>query len=212
MTVIAERQEQVEHIWRDSFQTELNDALRSELREAALVGVKTCLEEALKEELNEHLGFCHYERSSGESKPPEAQRSGYFKRRVDTDHGTIPDLRVPKLRRGNKEREWKILTRYQSSLQYVLSGLLYIYMMGLSIRDLQEAMMVMWGPLLSVSALITTSVQAQITARQQLPLTKTPPIIIVDGVWVKILYPTGQNWVDKLGVRAKHDKFKNESS
>ena len=42
MTVIAERQEQVEHIWRDSFQTELNDALRSELREAALVGVKTC--------------------------------------------------------------------------------------------------------------------------------------------------------------------------
>ena len=201
MAVTAERQEQVEHIWRDSFQTELNDALRSELREAALVGVKSCLEQALKEELNEHLGFGHYERSSGQSKPPEAQRSGYFRRRVNTDHGTIPDLRVPKLRRGNKEREWKILTRYQSSLQYLLNGLLYIYVMGLSIRDLQEAMMVMWGPLLSVSAInrVTTSVQAEITARQQQPLTKTPPIIIVDGVWVKILYPTGQDWVDKAG-------------
>ena len=87
-------------------------------------------------------------------------------------------------------------------------------MMGLSIRDLQEAMMVMWGPLLSVSAInkVTTSVQAQITARQQQTITKTPSIIIVDGVWVKILYPTGENWVDKLGVRAKHDKFKSESS
>lgn len=120
---------------------------------------------------------------------------------MDTDHGTIPDLRVPKLRRGNKEREWKILTRYQTSLQYVLSRLLYIYMMGLSIRDLQEAMYVMWGPLLSVSAInkVTTSVQAQITARQQQPIAKTPPVIIVDGVWVKILYPTGENWIDKAG-------------
>ena len=46
MAVTAERQEQVEHIWRDSFQTELNDALRTELREAALVGVRliACLQ------------------------------------------------------------------------------------------------------------------------------------------------------------------------
>ena len=31
------------------------------------------------------------------------------------------------------------------------------------------------------------------------PITDTPPILIVDGVWVQILVPTGQTWRDRSG-------------
>jgi transposase-like protein len=201
MATVIERQTQIEYIWRDSFQTELNDALKEELRQAALEGVKACLEEALRQELTEHLGFDPYERQAEGAKRPEAQRSGYFERGVDTDHGHIPDLKVPKLRRGNQDRAWQVLTRYQRCLQYVLDALLYIYLLGLSLPDLQEALYVLYGSLLSVSAInqVTTHVQATVTARQNRPLDATAPFILVDGVWVKILYPTGEVWVDQAG-------------
>lgn len=160
--------------------------------------MKSCLEAALSQELREHLGFGRYERQSGRVK---GSRSGYFKRRVTTDHGEIPDLRVPKLRSGNKEREWKILTRYQRCLGYLLDALLYLYVLGLSLRDLQEALIILFGPVLSVSAInqVTLQVQTDMSHWQQRPLSQTPPIILVDGVWVKVLYPTTATWVDRAG-------------
>lgn len=163
--------------------------------------MRASLEEALRQELSEHLGFGWYERSENGPKPAEAQRSGYFRRQVNTDHGHIPDLRVPKLRRGNKARKWKVLTRYQSCLQYVLDAMLYIYVLGLSLRDLQEALYVLFGRLLSVSAInrVTRKVQETMHIWYQRPIEHTPPIILVDGVWVKILYPTGATWLDRAG-------------
>lgn len=148
--------------------------------------------------MNEHLSFSRYERRSS---PAKGYRSGYFKRRVTTDHGEIPDLRVPKLRSGNKERVWKILSRYQRCLGYLLDTLLYLYVLGLSLRDLQEALAILFGPVLSVSPInqVTTQVQTEMSRWHQQSLTQTPPIIGVDGVWVKILYPTTTTWVDRAG-------------
>lgn len=161
------------------------------------------MEEALRQELNEHLGFGPYERQDEGPKPAQAQRSGYFKRRVTTDHGEIEALRVPKLRSGNKERNWQILTRYQRCLQYLLDSLLYLYTLGLSLRDLQEALAVLFGPVLSVNAInqVTIKMQDQMNSWRQHPLDQTPPIVLVDGVWVKILYPTVETWLDRAGHR-----------
>ncbi len=201
MTTTADRKIQMEHIWQDSFQTELETELKQELRQAALQGVKACLEEALRQELRGHLGFEPYQRQSATAKTAAQHRSGYFKRQVITDHGPISDLRVPKLRRGNKERVWHILERYQRCLTYVLDELLYLYVMGLSLRDVQEGLYILFGSLLSVSAInqITARVQTQITTHQNRPLTETPPVILVDGVWVTITYATGETWLDRAG-------------
>jgi len=201
MTTKAEKKEQVELIWRESFQSELDNALKEQLRQAALSGVKTCLESALRQELSAHLGFAPYQRQEKGAKPANAQRSGYFKRQTESGHGLIVDLKVPKLRCGNKDREWKILTRYQRCLKHALDMLLYIYTLGLSLRDLQEALYVLLGDVLSTSAInqVTTAIQDQALAAQQRPLGNTPPILLVDGVWVTILYPTGQAWQDRAG-------------
>ena len=211
MTTIAQVQSQVKRIWHSSFQSELNEALEHRLREQALVGVRAALQRALAEELDAHLGFNRYERRSREAdksgskqKPAEEQRSGTFKRAVETSYGYIPDLRVPKLRRGNKEREWGVLTRYQSTQQIVLDKALYLYVMGLSLRDLQEALYLFLNHVLSRTAInrVTLAAQGQMEVWRQAPLTETPPILIVDGVWVKILYPTGETWTD----RSEHER------
>jgi len=120
---------------------------------------------------------------------------------VLTTYGLIPDLCVPKLRSGAAERPWHILTRYQLAMQLVLDQALYLYTLGLSIRDLQEALYLLFGHVLSREALNRVTVAAQSPRQRwrERPITDTPPILIVDGVWVQVLAPTGQTWTDRSG-------------
>jgi transposase-like protein len=73
--------------------------------------------------------------------------------------------------------------------------------MGLSLRDVQELLYVFVGHSLSHTAVnrITLAVQDIMTTWRSQPLEATPPGLLVDGVWVKILYPTGQTWTDASG-------------
>jgi transposase-like protein len=206
MPTIAELKTAVERIWHASSGSLLHDALESQLRASALVGVKATLEAALAEELTAALGFPAYARLSAGAKPPEQQRAGSFSRSVLTSYGSIPSLRVPKLRRGNQAREWRILTRYQRLANRTLDQLLYLYELGLSMRDLQEALYVLLGSTLSRQAVmrVTDSVEQTLQAWRSEPLSQTPPFLIVDGVWVTILYPTGASFTDRSGhVRAQ---------
>ena len=198
---IAERKDQVDFIWKSSFQYELEEELKQTLRQGALVGIQTALETALIEELNEEIGCEPYERLPEGPRPPEMQRSGFFGRQLDTEYGRINDLKIPKLRRGNKEREWNILVRYQRAKQTLLDSALYLYLLGLSMRDLQETFYVFTGAMLSPNAInrITLSVEEKVAAWRNRAISQSPPILIVDGVWVTILYPTGETFRDKSG-------------
>ena len=65
-----------------------------------------------------------------------------------------------------------------------------LYVMGLSLRDLQEALYWILGKVLSVSAVnqITLNVQKQLESKRQVPLVRIPKMILVDGVWVEVQY------------------------
>src|SRR5881296_3128773 len=135
MPTIAQLKQQVDRIWYASFQTSLTDTLAAELRRQALWGVKAALETALVEELEAHR--LH---ASADQRSAQLQRSGTYSRRVLTTHGFIPDLHIPKLRAGNGKRTWDILRRYQLSMPLLLDQALYLYTLGLSLRDLQESL------------------------------------------------------------------------
>ena len=96
---------------------------------------------------------------------------------MDPQYGRIAKLRVPKLRWGNKEREWHILQRYQRGLSSFLGFALYLYVLGLSLRDLQEACYFLLGAVISRSAInpITLQVQARLDQQRLAPITETPP-------------------------------------
>ena len=196
MPTIAQLKQQVDRIWYASFQTDLADTLASELRRQALIGVKAALETALLEELE-----VHRQPYRQQPLPVRLQRSGSYTRRVLTTHGFIPDLHIPKLRGDNRARTWQVLRRYQLSMPLLLDQALYVYTLGLSIRDLQETLYVLFGHLLSREAInrVTRAAQSPMEEWRTRPITDTPPILIVDGVWGQVLAPTGATWTDHSG-------------
>ena len=133
---IAEREQQILRVKSQSFQSELASELEAALRTEVALVIKATIEAALVEELE---GF----RASRSGSQP--RRSGYFPRLLDTQYGRIPDLRVPKLRSNNQERQWQILQRYQRGIRSLLDFTLCLYVMGLSLRDLQEALYYLLG-------------------------------------------------------------------
>jgi putative transposase len=189
---IAEREQEILRVKATSFQPELEEALEQSLRVAVLAAVKATLEAALDEEVKAELA------KMGQERP---RRSGYFQRGLDTQYGQVKDLRVPKLRQRNGEREWQILQRYQRGLGNLVNWLCCLYVMGLSLRDLQEALYFLIGHVLSRSAVnqVTLAVQAQLDTRRLAPLGRTPKMLIVDGVWVEIQYTRDEFKEDRSG-------------
>ena len=194
MATMVQLKQQVDRIWVASFQTDLADTLAAHLRRHALLGVQAALETALLEELEAH-------RQRQQSHSASLQRSGTYTRRVLTSHGFISDLHVPKLRSGNADRPWQVLRRYQLSMPLLLDQALYLYTLGLSIRDLQEALYVLFGHVLSREAVnrVTRAAQSPMEEWRTRPITDTPPILIVDGVWGQVLHPTGATFLDQSG-------------
>lgn len=201
MAKIAEVKAQVERIWLATFQSSLAATVTQQLREHALAGVQAALETALVEELEVYRNSWRKQQPPFTCLPVTLQRSGSYTRQILTTYGYIAALQVPKLRGANRERPWQILTRYQLALPDLLERALYLYTLGLSIRDLQEAVYVLFGHLLSRDALnrVTLAAQSPMEQWRQRPISDTPPILVVDGVWVQILAPTGQTWVDRSG-------------
>jgi putative transposase len=201
MPRIAELKQQVDRICLSTFQSDLTNALTQQLRQHALQGVQAALEAALHEELADYRDQLRTTARASGRTPSTFRCAGSYRRRVLTTYGFIPDLRVPKLRSGNAERPWQILTRYQLAMQVVLDQALYLYTLGLSIRDLQEALYLVFGHVLSREAVnrVTIAAQSPMQRWRERPITDTPPILIVDGVWVQILAPTGQTFLDRSG-------------
>src|SRR5438093_1407330 len=152
MPTIAQMKQQVDRIWSESFHTTLADTLLVQLRHHALAGVRAALETALDEEVRAYQQSCTLA-DSPHLLSSTFQRAGSYTRRVLTSYGYIPDLRVPKLRGGNRARPWHILTRYQIAMPIVLDQALYLYTLGLSVRDLQESVYVLFGHVLSRDAI-----------------------------------------------------------
>ena len=83
---------------------------------------------------------------------PERTRSGSYRREVFTQYGCIPDLRVPKLRRGNGDVSWQTIERYERCWGPFLDQHVMGYGLGLSLRDLHESIRLTLGEVLSVSS------------------------------------------------------------
>lgn len=186
-----EKEQQILRIKQASFQSELSEALQTRIRTDVVATIKAILEEALVEELNQDI----------DQMACRPRRSGYYPRLADTHYGRIEQLLVPKLRHNNKARQWRILDRYQRGVNGFIDRVGYLYTMGLSIRDMQEALYLLMGQVLSPTAInkATLRVQARMEADHNSQLVETPPILIVDGVWVDIQYTLDAFKIDQAG-------------
>ena len=69
------------------------------------------------------------------------------------------------------------------------------YCLGHSLRDVPEAMALTLGEIRSLAAChrMVSSVAKHMEAFKKRPLATPPPIVLVDGMWVKIASPTGES-------------------
>lgn len=189
---IITRKDQILRVQAQNPYPQLSEALQEKLNAEVLGVTQSVIEAALNEELQEHLNQLTGERP---------RRSGYFKRVLDSEYGRIEALSVPKLRHSNGQRDWQILGRYQRGLGSLLNFCLCLYVMGLSLRDLQEALYPLLGAVLSVNAInrVTQVAQQQMNQRRMETITTAPSILLVDGVWVRIQYTTEETFEDQAG-------------
>jgi transposase-like protein len=134
---------------------------------------------------------------------PARTRSGSYRREWFTQYGGIPDLRVPKRRRGNGDVSWQTLARYERCGGPLLDPQVMGYCLGLSRRDLHASIRLTLGAVLSVSSchrLVLGRAQ-QMEAFKTTPLAAPPPLLLVDGMWGKIASPTGERREDAQGRR-----------
>jgi transposase-like protein len=187
-----ERKVEIMRVQAASFSDELDSELQARLQTDVVATVQATLEEALVAEVEAHRASL-----SGE----QPRRSGYYERQVGTQYGQIDDLRVPKLRFGNPLRAWRILSRYQRYLTGLLDYAAYLYVLGLSLRDLQVGLYYLLGNVLSRTAInqVTLRVESRMNAHRQAAIVRTPAILIVDGVWVSIQYTQDAFNYDRAG-------------
>jgi transposase-like protein len=176
------------------------DAVYDQVQERVVSSVKWTLEQALKEEVRDYLGYERYERRLVPQRP-ETTRSGTYTRALWTQYGCIFDLRVPKLRRGNPDLTWQSIERYERCWGPFLDQQLLHYALGHSLRDLQEAMHLTLGEVLSLEVCnrLVLGLKERAQAFQTARLAHPPPIVLVDGLWLKLAVPTGEVTSDRLG-------------
>jgi transposase-like protein len=167
-----------------------------QVQDAVVATTQHVIEQALEAELSAYLGAERYEHLPW-GRDEEQTRSGYYRRELITQYGRIADLRVPKLRKGNSQLEWQTISRYERCWGPFLDQQVMNYSLGLSLRDLQESMYATLGGVLSVASCnrIVASVGHRAEAFKTELIEVPPPILLVDGMWVKIAYPNGDSTV-----------------
>jgi transposase-like protein len=190
-----------ERIRAECFQHSVGQAWMKQIDAEVQQVTKHVVEEALVQELNEYLGFERYERTAA-AKPAHQHRSGAWGRSLRSVWGEV-EIRVPKLRQGNKKRPWQVLVRYERNFGPWLDLQLHLYRLGLSQYDLQEILHLGFGQVLSPKAVqhLTDVAQREMEAFRQAPLDDTPAVAIVDGVNVKVLLPSGTCRINRRGQR-----------
>ena len=192
----------LEMINRESLPGNVKTELGLHVQDVVLSTVQQVIELALEEELSASLGLERYEPLPW-GRPPELTRSGSYRRELLTPYGPIAERRVPKRRRGHGNLTWQRITPDERCWRPLLDHHVMGYCLGLRRRDLQERMALTLGEVLSLAAChrIVSSVKAPVDAFKSPSIETPPPVVRVDGMGVKIAYPTGAIKTDAQGRR-----------
>jgi transposase-like protein len=152
-------------------------------------GVKALLEQMLEEEMSEHLGAGHRERTSQR----RGERNGHYPRDLVTPVGKIEQLRVPRDREG--EFLTDVFQRYQRMTGSVEEAVLEMYLQGVSTRKVAavtEALSRVRVGKDTVSR-IAERLKDELAAWRSRRLSQAYPYLYLDGIYLKV------NWGGYVG-------------
>jgi putative transposase len=149
------------------------------------------VEHALKEELNEHLGYPRHERTdSREQSRRTNTRNGYSPKQLKTAMGST-EISVPRDRAG--EFEPKLLSKHQTMSSEIEQRVLAMYAQGMTTRDIARHVRELYHFAASENFVsnFVERIEPELVAWRNRPLEAVWAIIYVDAMHVKVRHSNG---------------------
>jgi len=191
--------------------------LQTAIQEQILRIVGRCLEEALETELEHQLGRGRYRRRR-HSKGQEIERrcsrcgshqrqgfcrNGHYPRYLDTHWGRVV-LGVPQVQcvcGGNVPMSFRTLRPGQRIWDDLEVEVRVEYHRGLSYRQIKMDLDERLGSSVGLRTLNQCVLQVVPEGKPSKPfeMGEVPPVVRLDGIWITVMFPTGQTQRDRLG-------------
>lgn len=155
---------------------EYNIQTAKDIQEALKDLLGGTIQEMLEAELDEHLGYASYERSSN----PD-YRNGTKPKKLKSSYGEIP-IDVPQDRNGDFEP--KIVPKRKKDISEIEQKIISLYAKGLSTRQVSSVINDMYGFEVSDGMIsdITDKMIPHIEEWQNRPLSEVYPIVFIDCI------------------------------
>jgi putative transposase len=113
------------------------------------------------------------------------QRNGYYTRRLETHRGTVPQLRVPRSRRG--EYQPGVFARYQRRSAEVEELLCRMFLRGISTREVGDILELTTGSPVSASTVsrVCKALDGLVAEYHQRPVADAYRYLLLDGIWLR---------------------------
>jgi transposase-like protein len=192
-------------------------AVRAALSRQIATLVQQTLEQALAEEVTVLLGRARYvRRRSGPQRragtvcshcqldwAPRFSRAGSYRRTLLTLDAQVT-LRVPRVScvcGGTVPLEFATFGRYERTWEDVQARARQLSGLCLALRDIREVLAGGNGTWLAPSTVYRWVHEAAGLAAtlRGAPLGRIPPVVLLDGLWLKLMEPTGERYQDRQG-------------
>jgi len=161
---------------------ELRETIWKAIEERIMYGVKVIIESLLIAERTEWLQAQPYER--GETR--KGYRNGKYKRALMTKHGLIPDLAIPRVRKG--DLVFKMLEKYKRRTPDVDSAIGRLFISGISTRKLEDILKELYGKRCSRQTVSDTqkALDEEVEKYKSEPIDDTVEFLFLDGIVQKV--------------------------
>lgn len=140
------------------------------------------IQEVLEGELENELGYSKYDYKN---KQTDNSRNGHSKKTVQSSQGEM-ELKIPRDRNGEFEPE--LVKKHQMDISGIEDKILFMYSQGTSTRDIEKAMMEMYGIEIDDTKVsrITDKILPLIKEWQERPLQSIYAMLILDAIHYKV--------------------------
>ena len=168
---------------------EISDMTRFALSDRIRSAVKAVLEQVIEEELTEHVGARHREKTDART----GERNGSYQRNLITPVGKIEQLRVPRDREGTFTTE--VFEEYHRSTGEVEDAILEMWLQGISQRKIAEVTQKLGAVRIGKDAVsrIAGRLDAELSAFRNRRLEMAYPYLYLDATYLKV------NWGSHVG-------------
>jgi putative transposase len=162
-----------------------------ELKFQARMSLKALLEGAMEEERTHQLQAARHQRTPAR----RDQRNGYTPRDLQTEHGLLRGLQVPRSRLNLYEPQ--VFGRYERRTAAVDQAIVGMFLAGVSTRRVGEVLEGLVGAGVSATTVsrVTREIEQLVRAYHHRPLTDHYRYLLLDGIWLGCKSATGRRKV-----------------